>query len=113
MCIRDRNNNKPNQAKTIFREIIQRWPKSPGITDEAYFRIGEMYYNNQKYNSAIQEFIRVIDNFKNGNFADNAYYRVGMCSLKLNAFEDAKVFFSALIDTYPKSPLIEYARKKL
>jgi len=104
---------KDTEARGLFREIVRKWPEKPGITDDAYFRLGEIYYNEKNYQAALREYIKVVEKFSSGKIADDAYYRIGVCSLNLGNYEDAQIFFNEIISNYKGSPLIKYAKEKL
>ena len=104
---------KEKEARGVYREVIRKWPKNQGVTDEAYFRLGELYYQSRKYRSALQEYIHVAEKFRKSSFVDDAYYRIGICSMKIGSYKDAEIFFNALIKEYPKSPLIKAAKTKI
>ena len=104
---------KINEARGVYREVIRKWSKKPGTTDEAYFRLGELYYQKGKYQSALQEYIKIADKFPKGAYADDAYYRIGICSIQVGNLEDAQVFFQAVITDHPKSPLVKASKAKI
>jgi TolA-binding protein len=104
---------KANEARGVYRDIISKWPNEAGVTDEAYFRLGEMYFDDKKYRSALQEYIKVVEKFASGGFADDAYYKIGLCSMEVGNLEDAKIFFGEVVRNYKKSPLVKDAQKKL
>ena len=104
---------KTNDARAAYRNILRDWPKDPGITDEAMFRLGESYYDEKKFDSALKEYIKVVEKFSNGDLVDDAYYRIGMCSLELNRLDDAQTFFTEIVNNHKKSPLVKSARARL
>ncbi len=104
---------KVADARGVYRDIIKQWPNEPGVTDEAYFKLGEMYFDEKKCQSALQEYIKVVEKYANGSYADDAYYKIGLCSMQLGNLEDAKIFFGEIVRNYKKSPLFKDAQKKL
>ncbi len=102
-----------DNALGVYRTILKRWPKEPGVADEAFFRIGEVYYQSSRYRAALQEYIQVADSFPSGRFADDSYYRIGLCSMELGNLEDAKIFLGEVVKSYPRSPLVKLAKGKL
>ena len=67
----------------------------------------------KKCRSALQEYIKVVEKFGAGAFADDAYMRIGMCSIDVGNLEDAKIFFTEIVKNYKKSPLVKQAQVKL
>lgn len=105
--------NKIAEARGVYRQVIRKSPKKAGVADLAYLRLGNMYYEEKKYRSAIQEFVKVAEQFESGQYADDAYFRLGQCMVDLGNLEDAQIFFGAVVKSYRKSPLVAPAKKKL
>ena len=104
---------KIQDARGVFRDLVRRYPKSKGITDKAFFTLGETYFQNKKYRNALQEYIKVVDRFPKGAMADDAYYRIGSCSMEIGNLEDANIFFNEIVSNHKSSPLLKAARGKL
>ena len=104
---------KVSDALGVYREILRQWPTQPGVADQAHYRIGDVYYDLGKYQAAIQEYIKVYEDFPGGDYVDNALYKIGLSSYQLGNYEDAKIFLGEVLKSHPKSPLVKYARKKL
>lgn len=105
--------NKLEEARGALREVARKWPDEIGAADEAFFQIGETYFQEKKYRPALQEYIKVVEKFPKGKLADDAYYRIGSCSLELGNLEDALIFFEEVINNHPKSPLVAPSKKKV
>jgi TolA-binding protein len=100
-------------ARGALREVIKQWPNDAGVADEAYYRLGDSYFDEKKCRSALQEYIKVVEKFAQGPFGDKAYYKIGLCSIEIGNLEDAKIFFGEIVRNYKKSPLLKDAQKKL
>jgi TolA-binding protein len=101
------------EARGVYRDVIKRWPDEQGTTDEAYYRLGDLYFAEKKHRSALQEFIKVAEKFASGRFVDDALYKIGLCSMEIGNLEDAQIFFNEIIRNHKKSPLVRGARTKL
>jgi TolA-binding protein len=104
---------KVAEARGVYRDIIKRWPGEPGVTDEAYYRLGDLYYDEKKFRSSLQEFIKVAEKFASGRYVDDALYKIGLCSMEIGNLEDAQIFFNEIIGNHKKSPLVRAAKGKL
>ena len=107
------NEAKYDQARGIYRAILKKEPKKKGVSDLAYFQLGELYFQQGRYHSALQEYIKVVEEFGSGTYADDAYYKIAMCSLSVGNLEDAQIFFNELVQNHKKSPLYKQAVAKL
>ena len=101
------------EARGVLRDLVRRYPNAPGVTDKAYFSLGEIYFKGNKYRSALQEYIKVVDRFPQGKMADDAYFRIGTCSMEIGNLEDAQIFFNEIVTNHKKSPLLKAAKTKL
>jgi TolA-binding protein len=104
---------KVNEARGVYRDLIKRFANEPGVTDEAHFRLGELYYDEKKYRSAMQEFIKVAEHFASGKLVDDALYKIGICSMDLGRLEDAQIFFQEIAKNHRRSPFVRSAKAKL
>ena len=107
------NEAKYDQARGIYRAILKKESKKKGVSDLAYFQLGELYFQQGRYHSALQEYIKVVEKFGSGTYADDAYYKIAMCSLSVGNLEDAQIFFNELVQNHKKSPLYKQAVAKL
>lgn len=104
---------KISDARGVYRDIIKKWPGELGVTDEAYFRLGELYYEEKKQRNALAEYIKVVEKFASGSYADDAYYKIGLCSIDIGNLEDAQIFFGEILKNHKKSPHYKAAQQKL
>ncbi|MCK5690673.1 tetratricopeptide repeat protein, partial [Myxococcota bacterium] len=102
-----------DEARGVYRTIIKRSPNKTGITDVAHLALGDLYFKEKKVHSALPEYAKVAELFKSGSLADDAYYKIGLCSMEMGNLEDAKIFFGAIVKNYRKSSLIKNAKAKL
>ena len=105
--------SKYDQARGMYRAVLKKQSKKKGVSDLAYFEIGELYFREGRYHSALQEYIKVVEKFGRGDYADNAYYKIAMCSLSVGNLEDAQIFFNELVKNHKSSPLHKEAITKL
>ena len=75
---------------------------SNDLADNCQFWIGQIYFLKNDYLSAISEFKKV-QNYKNNNKSADSIYKIGLCFMKLNMFEDAINAFETITSNYPKS----------
>lgn len=104
---------KIEEARGSYREILRRWPSEDGVTDQAYYRLGDLYFDEKKSRPALQEYIKVLEKYPTGRYADDTLYKVGLCSIDIGNLEDAQIFFGEILKNHPKSPLAKSAARKL
>jgi TolA-binding protein len=104
---------KVAEARAAYRGILKLYPKAPGTADEAYLRLGESYLQEKHFDKALREYIHIVEKFGNGALADDAYYKIGICSLELGKLDDAQTFFSEIVTNHRRSPWLKSAHQKL
>ena len=76
-------------------------------------RLGKTYQSEKKYRAALQEYIKVAEQFPKGSMVDDAYFQIGNCSMALGNLEEAEVFFNEIITNHKRSPFAKDAKAKL
>jgi len=105
--------NKFDQARGILRQVLNGGPRKAGIHDLAHYELGKTYQSEKKYRAALQEYIKVAEQFPKGSMVDDAYFQIGNCSMALGNLEEAEVFFNEIITNHKRSPFAKDAKAKL
>ncbi len=85
---------------------------SNDLADNCQFWIGQIYFLQNNYLSAINEFNKVLD-YKNNNKSADSIYKIGLCFMKLNNRIEAINSFEAIVNEYPKSKYFNKANEFL
>ena len=72
------------------------------LADNCQFWIAQTYFIQNKYETAVKEFNKVIM-YSNTNKAEDSIYKMGLCYIKLNKNELALSAFNELVLKFPKS----------
>ncbi len=99
-------------ARSIFLDLIKEFPGSDNA-DNAQFWIGEIYYKNKKYKTAILEYQKVVDNYPKGNKVAGAYLKQALAFAELKEPDTAELLLNDLLKLYPESREAVIARKKI
>lgn len=116
-----------------FEEFLKRYPSEPKYTPDVMFRLAELYYerSSDEHLTAMREYEdklkttpasseppaepavnfapsialyrRLIDGFPDYRLNDGAWYLLGYCLEKQNAFEEGLAAYQQLIARYPRS----------
>lgn len=95
-----------NVGKAI--ELIDTFVKDNrtlNFADQLYFKKGELYYSERKYQSALTAYNEFITLFPKSKLVPDAIYWVGKCALDLNNLDLAIGSFSRVFSAYPSSPI--------
>ncbi len=103
---------KYEDAREAFRRFAERYPKSD-LTDNAYFWIGETYYDQQQYEKAILAYDKVVQGFPNGDKVPSALLKQAFAFDAIGDPVDARILLKKLLREHPSSEQAAIARKKL
>ena len=76
-----------------FEELREKYPQS-NFSQEAYFRLGNYYYNQKKDKEAIEEFNKIIQFFPQSPLLSESYYWMGWSYFKLADYKKASEYFN-------------------
>jgi TolA-binding protein len=82
------------------------------LADNCQYWIGEAYYDMANFNQAILAFEKVFT-YANSNKDDHAQLKIGLCYEKMNDRAKAKAEFQKLVNDYPTSEYIGFAKRKV
>lgn len=99
-------------AEVMTKQIIEKYPTSKRIP-EAYYRLAEASFNQEKYQEAAVRFQDVVTNYPTSSFAPWALLRQGECFDALKMPDQAKTFYQSVVEEYPKSKAAKEAKTKL
>jgi tol-pal system protein YbgF len=101
-----------DKARTDFQNFLAAYPDSE-YSDNAQFWVGECYFFEQKYETAILEYEKVTKNYPNGNKVPYALLKQGLSFLKLGDKTSAKLLLQQVIKNYPNTSQARIARSSL
>ncbi|MEJ2615198.1 MAG: tetratricopeptide repeat protein, partial [Ignavibacteriaceae bacterium] len=94
--------NRPEKAIELIDSFVK---KNPGANyaDQIFFKKGDIYYSEKKYNEAETSYKEFIAEFPKSKLIPEAYYWVGKSAENLNQDEEAIYNFKKVLNNYPKS----------
>jgi len=76
----------------VFEELREKFPQSE-YSQEAYFKLGNYYYNQKKYKEAIEEFKKISQVFPHSSLLSESYYWMAWSYFKLTEYQEASECF--------------------
>jgi len=104
------NKKKYDVARAQFEAFLKANPND-SYSDNAQFWIGETYFQEKNYKYAINEYMKVQENFPKGNKVPAALYKIGLCFELMGKKPEAIAMYKQLIESYPSSE--ESAKAKI
>jgi tol-pal system protein YbgF len=106
------SDRKYQDAVKIFQDFVSNYPKNK-LTSNAYFWLGESYYQLKNYNGAILAYQQIIEKFSGSNKVQPAMFKQGVSMYQKGQQDAGKIRLNELIAKYPKSPEADRARQFL
>jgi tol-pal system protein YbgF len=81
--------------------------------DNAQYWLGECYYDQKDFKTALREFRRVVQRYPSGNKAPDALLKVGFCYWQLAEAGKARDVLEQVVKSYPGTEIARKATDKL
>lgn len=101
-----------SEANLIYEEI-QNFYSGTVYAEEASFKRGKMYFDNEEYFQAKHQFAYCENNFPKGNFAEQALYYNAVSREKLGEIDEAVLQYLKITSLYEKSYYVFSAYERL
>ena len=104
-------------ATKLFQQFIIKYPNST-LTDNAEYWLGRTYWILQDYDKAEQQFYNVLHKYEHKNTQQgyktiDSILMLAAVSEKKENYKRARLYYRAIIQKFPNSPLIKETRKRL
>jgi tol-pal system protein YbgF len=99
-------------ASELYAEFLRKWPGDPRAPD-AWFRIGEIAYGEERYRDALTAYGRVAENFPGSQKAPDGLFRMAESMTALGMKDDAEPVYRAVGARYPKSAAAKKAAARI
>lgn len=99
-------------ARVLFRKYADANPVAPDAP-EAVFLIADSYFMEKLYEEAILEYQNLIDIYPDSPRVTTSQLKQGIALLEIEKPNEAALFFESLIESHPRSPEADEARKYL
>ena len=83
------------------------------LADDAQYGVGECFFAQAAYDSAVVEYARVDAQWPKGNKASAALYRLSLCQERLGRAADSKKTLEDLLMRFPNSSEAQLARVRV
>lgn len=122
----DRDQTSTEKAKGAFEELLRRFPDYPQAEEVGYLiqrcnnrlaahevYVGHYYLKTKHPRAAIKRLEKVLVNYPNYYYRDEAYFYLGQAYLQSGEKDKAKDIFNKLFDQFPGSEYLVKAQKIL
>lgn len=99
-------------ARSGLREFLSEFPDHELAPDAQYY-VAETYARSDQPREALDAYGRVVELYPGSRRAATALYRSGVMEAERGNLEDARVYFSRVVEGYPDSDEADLARERL
>ncbi len=111
-ALRDFNSGRYQLASTEFQDIVRYYPLDD-LAGTSQFYLGEIAYQQQRFEDAINDYNAVLEGFSGNAKAPAAQLKKGLALLALSKREAGIHELRLLIQRHPQTPEAAQARRKL
>jgi len=101
-----------DKAITAFQQFLAAFPDS-GLADNAQYWLGEAYYVNKDFASALKSFRTVVDRWPGSRKLPDALLKVGYCNYELKRWAPAREALLEVTRNHADSPSAKLAAERL
>jgi TolA-binding protein len=101
-----------SRARSFFRIFANRYPRHEKADDAVYWT-GMSYVQEDRPQSSIASFQKIIQEYRSGDMIDDTLFQMGEAFFALRACDEAKTAYNALLSGHRSSPLADDARRGL
>ncbi len=105
-------NSRYSEAAENLRLLILSFPQGE-YTNEAYFYLGDIYFQQQMYQDSIETFNSLLNNFPENNKTPESIFKLGLNFLRLEDELAAISNFNNVIQNYPESSAAILSKEEL
>jgi tol-pal system protein YbgF len=95
-----------------YRDLLRTHPDSD-LADDAQYGVGECFFAQAAYDSAVVEYARVDASWPKGNKASAALYRLALCQERLGRAAESQKTMADLLKRFPTSSEAQLARVRV
>lgn len=99
-------------ARRAFEAFAKQNPKDRRMDEVAFF-IGETFFKEGQWVSAIYEYQRILKEFPKSDRMDDATFRIGEAFVKLGKCKEAQIFFETVVKDFKSSKFRSSAQDRL
>ena len=104
--------NNCDEAISFFSQAIAKSDIGKEAEEATYLR-GDCYFKKSQYNKAIVDFSHFPEKYQKSSFHPKALLRIAESFEAMGRKDDAKAFYSDLVDKFPKTAEGKLAKKRL
>jgi len=101
-----------DRASTEFQRFVKHYP-STALTPQAFYYLGQSYYEQKHYDPAQQALQHVVMKFPNTKYRSQALFMLGQIMIETEQRSKAQELWKQVIQDYPGSPDANNAKEQL
>ena len=107
-----KNQKRYVEALHVLETFVDSFPKHPQA-GQALAMTGQIHQTNEAWKDAIAAYRRVIDEFQNGQFVQEAKWAIAECTINLSQWREAGDAYREYVKAYPKDAKLAEANRRI
>ena len=106
-----KDRGKLEEARAIFKRIVDKYPDYPKADEAAYY-YAICYYKDENWKKTIETFRSLIEKYPDSVWVPESWFHIGKAHARLGNVKQAEKIFRLIIENYPSTEWAGYAKKK-
>ncbi|MDR3330978.1 MAG: tetratricopeptide repeat protein [Endomicrobium sp.] len=99
-------------AYSELGSFVNKYPNSE-YASQAQFYMGECFYCRCMWEQAVDEYVKIEQQYKESNLIPSARLKIALCYEMLEKYDDAENIFLSIISHFPNSHEVSVAKEKI
>lgn len=101
------------EALHVLEGFVESFPRHPQA-GQALTMMGHIHQTNEAWKDAVAAYRRVIDEFQDGQWVQDAKWSIAECKINLSQWQEATAAYRAYVQAYPSDkPKVEEANRRM
>jgi len=88
---------RKREALQAYQALLKDFPNSP-VSDQANYKVGETYYQQEKFDQAIPYYKRLVEGFPQSELSPDARHKLGTCCFRTKQWGEAIAHYQICLE---------------
>ena len=107
-----KDRGKLEEARAIFKRIVDKYPDYPRADEAAYY-YAICYYKDENWKKTIEAFRSLIEKYPDSVWVPEAWFHIGKAHARLGNVKQAEKIFRLITENHPSTEWARYAKKRI
>ena len=107
-----KDRGKLEEARAIFKRIVDNYPGYPRVDEAAYY-YAICYYKDKNWKKTTKAFRSLVEKYPDSVWVPEAWFHIGKSHARLGNMKQAEKVFRLIIEKHPSTEWARYAKKRI